>query len=111
VGSEEVVRECVLYCIGGVHDKEYRIVMRRVDTWFKVEGHWGRRGAATNSTTKYYGPYQESATNVFDRLYADKWNKGYRPAPDETLESFLDVVVGATLDEAAFEAFAQEQER
>jgi len=70
-----------LFYQDGRSDKVYRAELLPSGDGFVVNFAYGRRGSALNSGTKTSHPVAFGvARNIFDRLVAEKMNKGYREA-------------------------------
>ena len=74
-----------LFYRDGSSDKEYHAEINAVDGGFTVTFAYGRRGSALTAGTKTAAPVTlERATQIYDRLLAEKTSKGYTPAGEGT---------------------------
>ena len=70
-----------LFYRDGSSDKEYHAAINAVDGGFTVTFAYGRRGSALTAGTKTTTPVtQERATQIYDKLVAEKTAKGYTSA-------------------------------
>ncbi len=70
-----------LFYRDGSSDKEYHAAINAVDGGFTVTFAYGRRGSALSAGTKTTAPVTlERATQIYDKLLAEKTAKGYTPA-------------------------------
>lgn len=70
-----------LFYRDGSSDKEYHAAINAVDGGFTVTFAYGRRGSALTAGTKTTAPVTlERATQIYDKLLAEKTSKGYTPA-------------------------------
>lgn len=74
-----------LFYRDGSSDKEYHAAINAVDGGFTVTFAYGRRGSALTAGTKTAAPVTvERATQIYDKLLAEKTSKGYTPAGEGT---------------------------
>lgn len=72
-----------LYFREGGSDKEYHARIEARDDGFVVNFAYGKRGAALSTGTKTSSPTTlENATNIYEKLVAEKKAKGYTPSSD-----------------------------
>jgi hypothetical protein len=71
-------------------DKVYHLqLVKQTDlpnTMHRVDFQYGRRGSTLNTGTKIAGVTLKDARKVYDRVYGEKFGKGYRPIPEGNSE-------------------------
>jgi len=81
-------------------DKEYHLKVEKSGSGYLVNFQYGRRGGTLTPGSKTETVVDlETAERIFDRLYQEKFNKGYRPAQDgkPPANNWITNIVGSAL--------------
>jgi bifunctional non-homologous end joining protein LigD len=82
-GANLATKSASLFYRAGPSDKEYHLQLEPAKGGFVVNFQFGRRGGTLQTGTKTDHPIPYGvAVAMFDRIYTEKYEKGYRPSND-----------------------------
>ena len=76
-------------------DKEYRIVLEKMNSGIVVKAAYGRRGGKLNRLVKYNGTSVNRASDLYNSLIMEKQAKGYKiimqDGESQVLDDYLNI--------------------